>query len=161
VPENTKRGLTELHPAEGTGFADLEREAHTQSYNGFTPYQRMKGDEIVKKAIAAGTWNFEKKCSLCGLTDGHIWVHQEDYARPLEDSRPICVECHMRLHMRFRFPNLWHHYCLWLRQGNKPPVWKNNGAFIAAHPMGSMREAAPVEFTPDPAKWWEMLSVKR
>jgi hypothetical protein len=133
-----------------------------KSYNGFTPYQRMQGDRIVKDAIAAGTWNFERKCQLCGLTEAdgaYIWVHQEDYTRPIEDARPICVECHMRLHMRYTFPYLWHHYCLALRCGHKPRPWKSNGEFIKAHPFWRIKEAPAVNFEPDPAKWWEMLSV--
>lgn len=126
----------------------------------------MKGDAIVKAAIKAGTWNFERKCQLCGLTDkdgAYIWVHQEDYTRPIEDARPICVECHMRLHMRYRFPTLWHVYCLGLREGFKPKPWATNNAFIVAHPFYKMRECDPIPggFKPDPSKWWEMLSVER
>ena len=134
-------------------------------YNGFTAYQRMKGDAIVKKAIAAGTWNFERKCQLCGLTEkdgAYIWVHQEDYTRPIEDARPICVECHMRLHMRYRFPNSWRAYCVLLRSGYQPIAWKSNAVFIAKNPMYGMQDAPPLlSFTPDPARWWEMLSVNR
>lgn len=132
------------------------------SYNGFTPYQRMQGDRVVKEAIAAGAWDFIRICQLCGLREedgAYIWVHQEDYSRPLEDARPICVECHMRLHMRFRFPNMWQAYCLKLRARHKPAAWKSNAAFIAAHPIFGMSDGAPVKFEPDASRWWEMLSV--
>ena len=67
------------------------------------------------------------------------------------------------LHLRFRVPIRWQRYCLWLREGKQPPAWKSNAAFMVAYPIGSLRDADPLPhgFTPDPAKWWEMLSVKR
>ena len=129
-----------------------------KSYNGFSPKQRMDGDKILKAAIAAGTWSFEKKCLMCGTTEGHIWIHNEDYNRPIEDARPLCVACHMALHKRFSFPNRWRLFCLWLRAGNRSPGYRTNGEYFVKHPYPK-NDLEDVVFTPDPSKWWEMLST--
>lgn len=78
------------------------------SYNGFTPEQRIKGDEIIKEAINNGTLPklSECKCKFCGQDKGILHYHCEDYSPKniLKDVIPVCWRCHMMIHTRFKHP---------------------------------------------------------
>jgi hypothetical protein len=84
--------------------------------------------------------------------------HLEDYRKPLE---PIvaCVECHMRLHSRFRAPNRWRAHCLRIRNEPATPYTS------VGHYFGATRaervDIAHVDLTSDPSRWWESLSFER
>lgn len=137
-----------------------------KGYNGFSAATRQKVDDQMKAAVAAGTYTFERKCSMCALTAGYIWLHQEDYAHPLTDSRPICVECHMTLHARYSLPNRWFNYCAKLRNGHQPPVYASNGHYFARSRFPSRDESlseAGIAVVTDPnaCRWWECLSMER
>jgi hypothetical protein len=120
-------------------------------------------------------------CSLCGLESDSSYhgapgrgmqFHCEDYTRPLQAVR-ICIECHLRLHARFHAPNRWLAHCLAIRSAPAQP-WitvghnrgevrdkeschrKECGRFFCA--TFGQRDLPPLDFTPDPARWWERLS---
>jgi hypothetical protein len=128
------------------------------SYNGFSAAERMRADRIMRAAIRAGLISPTMRC-FCGLTPpAALMYHLEDYCKPLE---PIvaCVECHMRLHSRFRAPNRWRAHCLRIRTEPATPYTS------VIHYFGATRaERADVEhvaLTPDQSRWWENLSFER
>jgi hypothetical protein len=55
-------------------------------------------------------------CQVCFQTEGTIQGHCEDYTR-LDVYMPLCVTCHLILHMRFSNPTLWEDYKTAIRHG--------------------------------------------
>lgn len=75
------------------------------SYNRFTPTQRMKAYEWLKQQYAAGTRQKPVKCDSCTQTEGIIEPHSENYGAPYGDhigQYGLCYRCHMALHTRFK-----------------------------------------------------------
>lgn len=76
-------------------------------YNGFGPADRNGTLAIVRAAEADGTIPTPTLCSVCGQRPTTtLQRHSEDYRRPL-DAHPICRGCHVRVHVRFRYPARW------------------------------------------------------
>jgi len=102
------------------------------SYNGFTPYQRTKGDKKLKAAVEAGIIKsaMEQSCSMCGQDKGIRHLHCEDYSEEniVSDAVCLCWRCHMMLHTRFYHPKSWHKYfCdVVLHKKQYPPVYRPN-----------------------------------
>ena len=84
------------------------------SYNGFTPSQRVKAQNWLNKQWANGTLARPAKCCACGQTEGLIDAHAEDYSEPFEagktDQFHLCRKCHMHVHRRFANPQSWLRY---------------------------------------------------
>lgn len=87
-----------------------------KSYNGFTPYQRTKGDKILKAAIGSGLIPDPntQPCQICGQTQGIRHYHNEDYTPEniVNDARVLCWRCHMMLHSRFSHPESFAKYMI-------------------------------------------------
>lgn len=82
-------------------------------YNGWSPDERRATLPAQKAAIASGELARPTRCSICLVqgsrdwrADDAVWLHDEDYARPLE-AYPICRRCHRLLHRRFDDPQPW------------------------------------------------------
>lgn len=75
-------------------------------YNGFSGYEREKGDRILKEAIAQGVIPspMTQPCCICGQDQGIRHYHCENYSPSLivNNARVLCWRCHMMLHSRFR-----------------------------------------------------------
>jgi hypothetical protein len=85
-----------------TGRTRVGRSSMTiGSYNGFPPEIRLLADRKIKVAQELGLIPPATKCSVCGVEQGRIDYHAEDYSRPLRVA-PICMKCHMALHNRSR-----------------------------------------------------------
>lgn len=103
-----------------------------KSYNGFTGEQRMEGDRILKRAIAAGEIPspMTQPCAMCGQTEGIRHYHCEDYSPEhiVDDAVVLCWRCHMMLHNRFYHPKSWYNYFyqVVLHKKRFPPVFKGN-----------------------------------
>jgi len=84
------------------------------SYNGFTPSQRVKAQNWLNKQWASGALARPSKCCACGQTEGIIDAHAEDYSEPFEagktDKFHLCRKCHMQVHRRFANPQSWIRY---------------------------------------------------
>jgi len=84
------------------------------SYNGFSPTQRMKALEWLKSEIRAGRRQANpQRCDLCGQTRGIIEWHSEDYTSPFGANIGrwgLCYRCHMMVHCRFASPKAWQAY---------------------------------------------------
>ena len=100
------------------------------SYNGFSPAQRMKALGWLKKEYAAGRREPPIACDACGQTKGIIEAHSEDYSEPFGDhigAYGFCFTCHMMLHCRFRAPDAWSAYCAAVNAGSTfPPFFSRN-----------------------------------
>ena len=70
-------------------------------YNGFAGEMRLVADFKIKVAIKLGLIPKPAACSICGITEGRIDYHAEDYGRPFQVAA-ICMSCHLRLHNRHR-----------------------------------------------------------
>lgn len=134
-----------------------------KSYNGFTAKERMEADKIQKSAIENGTFKYEKKCCICGQSKGHIMLHLENYYEPLnpEFVKPICVECHMKLHARFKKPNAWINHLKRLRKGYISNPYFSVYNYIKYNPF-DYQDEVPIStenFIPDKSKWYETLNL--
>jgi hypothetical protein len=131
-------------------------------YNGFSGEERNKTIYIQKKAIKEGKLKLKHKCCVCGQEEGLIMLHLENYFKPIDpdEVKEICVECHLKLHARFHKPMDWLRHCLNVREGIKSPVYFSVFDYIKKNPFGK-KDSDPVEFTPDPTKWWENLSLEK
>lgn len=91
------------------------------SYNGFSPTQRMKALHWSRAERAAGRRKpAAEKCMACGQTQGLIQFHSEDYSEPFGPhigAYEFCYRCHIVLHCRHRNPAGWERYKLQLRFG--------------------------------------------
>jgi hypothetical protein len=96
------------------------------SYNGFTPEQRMEALRWTKAEYAAGRRAPPRQCCVCGQTKGIIEPHSEDYSKPYGEhigKYPLCYVCHMILHCRFRAPDAFRVYQNQMRQGLQFPAY--------------------------------------
>lgn len=89
-----------------------------ESYNGFTGAFRAKQYEKMKRLRTRGEipdWS-KQPCEICGLPPerGMIMCHSEDY-NDIHHFYPLCVECHMRLHRRFKDLTGWVNHLLAIR----------------------------------------------
>ncbi len=131
-----------------------------KDYNGFSGKERNKVGTIIRNAIKNGELLPPNRCCMCGQTEGTLHYHLEDYSKPLEELRPICVGCHMRLHIRFEYPNLWKQHLCDLRAGKKSPAYKTTYAFfIAMKRQGIKKDIDFVENVENPQNWYERLSL--
>lgn len=120
--------------------------------------ERTRYDRLMRTAIKAGKIRPVMRC-FCGLSapGADIMLHLEDYTRYLEPIA-ICVECHMRLHKRFSQPNRWKLHCLRIRV-ETAAAYNSVASFFGAS-GGERADIAHVDFTPDPDRWWESLSLR-
>ena len=84
-------------------------------YNIFTGKERIKGEDLINKAIEEGKLPPKNKikCCICGQDKGIRDYHNEDYSPEniLEDAVPICRRCHLRLHINIdKNPENWENY---------------------------------------------------
>lgn len=100
------------------------------SYNGFSPAQRMKAQRWLNEQWDSGALPRPSKCCACGQTKGIIHAHAEDYSEPFGDhthAYHLCYRCHITLHCRFRNRAAWNRYKQLLRDGwNWQPIYGNN-----------------------------------
>lgn len=83
------------------------------SYNGFTPRQRIRALHWLKNEYAAGRRVRPTVCDACGQTEGIVEAHSEDYSEPHGDhigKFGLCYTCHMMLHCSFKAPAAWARY---------------------------------------------------
>ena len=89
------------------------------SYNGFTGREREKSLRVVHRLWDEGKVPRPTECLLaCHQTEGAIHGHSEDYSPgALHVHIPICITCHLMLHMRWQQPVLWENYKAAIREG--------------------------------------------
>lgn len=85
-------------------------------YNGFPGKMREASLRRVHKLWADGTVPRPMRCDACFQTEGTIHGHSEDYSDD-HVHLPICITCHLILHMRWQLPALWVDYRLAVRHG--------------------------------------------
>lgn len=95
-------------------------------YNGFSGKLRDAVGRRQTKAWNNGTMPRPTRCDVCYQTEGAIHGHCEDYST--EDVYlPLCITCHLILHMRHREPLLWTDYKMAVRAGFQgEPLQQNN-----------------------------------
>lgn len=90
------------------------------SYNGFSPDQRMKAYRWLQDQIRSGKrLPPQGKCHCCG-TEAYTEHHSEDYSEPYGDhigKYDICYRCHMWIHCRFRNHKGFRQYVTYIRDG--------------------------------------------
>lgn len=135
--------------------------AEGKEYNGFSPAIRQQVWEVQKKLKRDGviSWD-DKACCICGEYGGVIMPHLENYLNP-KDFLPCCIECHMNLHGRFKSPGGWVNFLIKLREGYKPKRWYSFTDFFGSKENKEYfyRSKEIPTFEPDPAKWYENLSL--
>lgn len=116
------------------------------SYNGFTPSQRMKALTWLKGEWAAGRRVKGCKCDACGQTEGRIDAHSEDYSAPYGDhigKYTFCYRCHMMIHCRFKNPVAWHIYKQHIREGRIFAPIGSNFALFASQSLNQKGQNVP------------------
>lgn len=126
------------------------------SYNGFTPAQRMKALNWLKGEWAAGRRTKGCQCDACGQTEGRIDAHSEDYSAPFGDhigKYTFCYRCHMMIHCRFKNPEAWQIYKQHIREGRIFEPIGSNFALFARQSLNlkgqnvSFRQGTPQDLT--------------
>lgn len=118
------------------------------SYNNFSPAQRMKALRWARAEEAAGRrTRAGERCDVCLQTRGHLERHSEDYSEPFGPHIgrwTLCFRCHMTLHCRFKNFDAFADYCQVLRDGNRfePLGSRNYFTFVNQH---LRLQAAPIE----------------
>ncbi len=108
------------------------------SYNGFTPKQRMQALYWLKRQVSHGLRTQPTRCDVCGQTVGIIEPHSEDYSAPHGPHTGrwgLCYLCHMILHCRHRAPAAFEHYRNVVESGGRFPAYtsRNWRAFCAQY----------------------------
>lgn len=85
-------------------------------YNGFPGKLREQSLRRVHKLWDSGEVPRPERCDACGQTEGAIHGHSEDYSND-HIHLPICITCHLLLHMRFQMPDVWEQYKTMVRDG--------------------------------------------
>lgn len=96
------------------------------SYNGFTPAQRMKAYRWAKEQYDRGVRPRATECECCGQTEGVLDRHSEDYSEPFgrDIGRfSLCYRCHMMIHCRFKNKAAWEDYKRVIRAGYRFPAF--------------------------------------
>lgn len=86
------------------------------NYNGFTGKQREASLRRVHRLWEQGLVPRPTRCDPCGQEQGAIHGHSEDYSND-HIHLPICITCHLILHMRWQQPTLWDNYRAMVRDG--------------------------------------------
>lgn len=132
-----------------------------KSYNGFSSSFRSKVAELLRLAIKEGRIQAPTFCSICGQDKGSFHYHLEDYTKPFENLYPVCISCHMKLHLRFSYPNIWKKHLHDIRAGKKsPPMQSVNDFFKKMKLAGINKDIDFVPMVENPTTWYEKLSLK-
>ncbi|MBH0778807.1 hypothetical protein [Nocardia bovistercoris] len=100
------------------------------AYNGFSGEYRNQVQARLEDKWSSGEWPRPAECTVCGQAEGAIHGHLEDYSRP-ETYVPLCITCHLILHMRYREPSMWEAYTRWIRDGYRPDPQTQKAGFMA------------------------------
>jgi hypothetical protein len=75
------------------------------TYNGFSPAERMAALRWVRAEEAAGRRQRPTACDVCGQREGLLERHSEDYSGPPYGAHigafALCHRCHVLVHRRF------------------------------------------------------------
>lgn len=102
------------------------------NYNGFTGKQREDSLKRVHKLWDSGQVPRPTKCLACEQEVGVIHGHSEDYSDD-HVHIPICIMCHLLLHMRWQLPEQWEDYKLAVRNGFRyqgKPLEQRNALYV-------------------------------
>lgn len=131
-----------------------------KDYYGFTHNQRMQSLKKTKQAIIEGTIPPATTCEICKLTEGNIAYHNENYIHPTKYLHSLCVECHMRLHMRFNNPTQWKQHVLKIKQGWQPRPWTSNHEFFKNHKYAKYKTLETRRLELEGPEWWYHLPME-
>ena len=112
-----------------------------KDYNGFSASFRQKQYNKKKILIANGEmvdWS-KQPCEVCGVKPKRgvlIMGHCEDYD-DLYDNHSICVECHMKLHRRFKEPLVWINHLIAVKDGYESKGHFHVGVYFKQVEMGT------------------------
>ncbi len=100
------------------------------TYNGHSGEKRERVQQWLNIQWDAGRLERPCRCLACTQTEGALHGHLEDYDQP-ETFVPLCITCHLVLHMRFRNPAAWLDYCDVVAAGWTAPPLLQRTAFGA------------------------------
>ena len=117
-------------------------------YNGFSGKHREAVGRRMERTWKEHPHLRPSQCSVCYQDEGAIHGHNEDYS--VENVYlPLCITCHLMLHMRWAMPQLWEDYKLAIRHGFQgPPLNQNNG-------LRMLKQMYPAELYKDERYVWE------
>jgi hypothetical protein len=129
-----------------------------KSYNGFSGLQREKVFDILKYLRDKGETSWEdKECEMCGCSTGMIMAHSENYFDWL-NFNILCVECHLKLHGRFKVWSSWVDYLIKIRNGYKSKGYNSVISYFGTkeNRMYFVKKELQL-FKPQSNCWWENL----
>ena len=131
-----------------------------KDYNGFTGSERMIVQQIMNELHKRGIINWvDQECDICGSRGSVMHSHCEDYSNPFT-FYALCIECHMKLHMRFRFPGYWIKHLIDVKAGYVCPAYKSNREYYAT-PKGRFKypEYERIDPTTIGNEWFHKLKM--
>ena len=132
------------------------------NYNGFIHNDRMLSWKIQKRYNEYEILNWKHDtCEMCKQDKTTILPHLENYFNPLE-YYPLCIECHMKLHGRFRCPDGWLHFLQNLHFGYKPKKWTSVSSYFGstASKQYFKKVSQLIKFDLIEKEWFTKLSLK-
>ena len=130
-------------------------------YNGYSPDERNAMGRAPFPPSAR-----QPPCAMCGDPNPKkMQTHAEDYSIPFRweppAAYPVCTGCHSRLHSRFRAPQHWQSFLVFLRKGwytREVPSeeLKKHAATGEAYQWRVLPHDRPDRSGPH-AWWWEAL----
>lgn len=129
-----------------------------KDYNGFTGRQRQKVFDIIKHLRVTGEINKEVEiCEMCGCEGGLIMQHSENYF-DWYNTYILCVECHMKLHARFKAFDSWINYLVKIRNGYSSKGFNSVISYFGSKENKEFfNPKQPQSFIPNPELWYENL----
>lgn len=133
----------------------------TNPYNGFTGAERDKAWVEQKKLQKSGiiSWS-DKPCCMCEQHSPAIMPHLENYFI-VHVFYPMCVECHMRLHARFKNPGAWIKFMIDLKNGKKPQLWKSVNDFFRSSGWVAHEQYKSYDPKKLGNEWYHNLTMKK
>ena len=110
----------------------LSKQMTLGPYNGFSGEERERVAAWKRSGAKDGRYTYPTKCSACGQTKGRIDGHLEDYSPPFSQSKdiPLCARCHLMVHARLRWPDLWASYRAQVRAGRQCAPLKSRSSSL-------------------------------
>ena len=134
-------------------------------YNGYSGSERDAKLKAQHARVSRGCPSHPQgPCAICGDRQVELEAHDEDYSQPYKWEPPaqyaVCHRCHMRLHNRFRNPEVWEAHKEHVRQGgraNEDAKFNVVRNAIRGRDFSTLALSSPTRVMGH--LWWEALST--
>lgn len=102
----------------------------------------------------------KQPCDICGIHAPNMMGHTEDYDN-VYDLRPVCVECHMKLHARFSRAGAWINHLKQVAAGYRCRPWTSVWDYFGNQQDNRYPEYANIDPATLGDKWYHKLLMTK